>query len=79
MPDARRAAYRDLFKSAISEDDMAKIRAHIQQQKALGDSRFQAHIEALLARNVSLRPHGRPKLPPRDSERATPEQPPLLR
>lgn len=77
-PEVRRAAYRDLFESGISDDDMADIRAHVQQQKALGDSRFQAHIEALLARNVHLRPRGRPTKPPPSSEHTAVAQRSLL-
>lgn len=78
VPDARRTAYRALFKSAISDDDMADIRVHLQQQKALGDSRFQAHIEALLARNVSVRPRGRPRRSSPNSEHTASAQPSLL-
>jgi REP-associated tyrosine transposase len=40
---------------------MADIRAHVQQQKVLGDSRFQAEIEAMLDRKVAVRPRGRPR------------------
>lgn len=76
--DARQATYCALFKSAISDDDMAEIRTHVQQQKALGDSRFQARIEALLARNVSVRPRGRPRRSPPGSEHTASVQPTLL-
>ena len=78
-PDVRQATYRALFQTAIRDDDMAAIRAHVQQQKALGDPRFQTQVEALLARNVSVRPRGRPRLSPQGFERTVPEQPPLLR
>ncbi|HET7561446.1 MAG TPA: hypothetical protein VFJ87_03595 [Rhodanobacteraceae bacterium] len=46
---------------ANSDDAMADIRAHVQQQKVLGDSRFQAEIEAILDRKVAVRPRGRPR------------------
>lgn len=58
----RQSAYRALFKQALGDDELAHIREHVQQQKALGSSRFQAEIEALLARKVVVRPRGRPRL-----------------
>jgi len=58
----RQSAYRALFKQALGDDELARIREHVQQQKALGSSRFQAEIEALLARKVAVRPRGRPRL-----------------
>lgn len=38
------------------------VRNHVQQQKALGTSRFQAEIEALLGRRAVVRPRGRLRL-----------------
>jgi len=61
-PAARQAAYRALFSGALADEDLANIRIHVQQQKALGTSRFQAEVGALLARNVMVRPRGRPRL-----------------
>jgi putative transposase len=46
----------------LAEADLANIRIHVRQQKALGSSRFQAEVEALLERNVTVRPRGRPRL-----------------
>lgn len=60
-PEARQSAYRALFERAIGDDAMNDIRSHVQQQKALGDSRFQAEIEAMLNRKVGIRPRGRPR------------------
>jgi len=60
-PIARCNAYLALFKDTISEDRLAEIRAYIQQQRALGTPRFQAVIEAELARIASVRPRGRPR------------------
>lgn len=57
----RRAAYRALFAAPLGDDEVADIRAHLQQQKVLGTPTFQAEVEALLARNVSVRPRGRPR------------------
>jgi putative transposase len=62
-PPSRLAAYRALFTEAISDDELADIRAHVRQQKALGTSRFQEQVEAQLARAVTLRPRGRPRKP----------------
>lgn len=59
---ARRSAYRALFKQALGDDELADIRNHVQQQKALGTPRFQAEIEALLGRKAAVRPRGRPRL-----------------
>ncbi len=58
----RQAAYRALFSGALADEDLANIRIHVRQQKALGTSRFQAEVGALLARNVTVRPRGRPRL-----------------
>jgi putative transposase len=58
----RQSAYRALFRSALSDDELADIREHVQQQKVLGASRFQSEIEALLKRKVMVRPRGRPRL-----------------
>jgi putative transposase len=71
-PGARQTAYRSLFAHAISDDEMVDIRAHVQQQKALGDSRFQAEIEAMLNRKVAIRPRGRPRKTARDAEACEP-------
>jgi putative transposase len=57
----RQAAYRMLFKTALSDDQLRDIRAHLQQQRALGTNRFHATIEAELGRVAKLRPRGRPR------------------
>lgn len=59
---SRQSAYRSLFDRALREDELSDIRVHVQQQKALGSHRFQAEIEALLARKVVVRPRGRPRV-----------------
>lgn len=58
----RQSAYRALFKHALGDDDLADIREHVQQQRALGNARFQSEVEALLKRKVAVRPRGRPRL-----------------
>lgn len=61
-PAARQAAYRLLLADVGGEEEWANIRMHVQQQKALGTPRFQDEVGALLARNVMVRPRGRPRL-----------------
>lgn len=58
--EARCAAYRALFAEAIGQDRMEEIRLYVQQQRALGTSRFQGAIEADLHRAAKARPRGRP-------------------
>jgi putative transposase len=60
-PEQRRTAYRDLFRSAISDDRLLEIRSTLQQQRALGTHRFQDTIEAELKRVARVRPLGRPR------------------
>jgi hypothetical protein len=53
-------AHRQLIRESISDEDLQTIRRHVQQQRALGSSRFQAAIEAMNGRCASVRPCGRP-------------------
>lgn len=55
---ARAAAYRALFEDALGDDVVAEIRAHLQQQKALGSDRFQAWVEARTGKFAGLRRPG---------------------
>ncbi|HET7931071.1 MAG TPA: transposase [Rhodanobacteraceae bacterium] len=59
--DARATAWRDLLQQGIGQDDVDGIRAHLQQERALGDPRFQAMVESSLGRPVRVRPRGRPR------------------
>jgi putative transposase len=52
--------YRALLGQPVSEDEISKIRAHINQGKALGSTTFQEQIEELIGRSVGLKPKGRP-------------------
>lgn len=56
----RAAAYRTLFADAPGDDMVAEIRAHLQQQKALGSDRFQAWVETRTGKFAGLRRPGRP-------------------
>jgi putative transposase len=67
----RYEAYRELFKTAIDDDRLADIRSYIQQQRALGTTKFQQEIEATIGRCVKTRPAHRP---PRRHPDPTPDQ-----
>jgi REP-associated tyrosine transposase len=60
---SRGAAWREMLQRAADADDIAGIRAHLQQERALGDERFQAMVEKSLGRAVRIRPRGRPRRP----------------
>lgn len=57
----RAAAYRQWLSEGVSEDDLTTIRSHLRQERALGDTRFQAMVEKALNRPVACRPNGRPR------------------
>jgi putative transposase len=60
-PAQRGALYRDWLRQGIGEDDLQAIRMHLQQERALGDRRFQVMAEKTLNRPVSVRARGRPR------------------
>jgi putative transposase len=60
-PQVRAAAYRTLLREGIGEDELLSIRAHLEQERALGDVKFQAMIEKALGHPAQLRPRGRPR------------------
>ena len=60
-PAQRGALHREWLRQGISEDDLHAIRAHLQQERALGSPRFQAMVEKTLNRPVALRDRGRPR------------------
>tara|TARA_B100001059_G_C17808389_1_gene570636 strand:+ start:22 stop:714 length:693 start_codon:yes stop_codon:yes gene_type:complete len=57
----RQQAYRDLFRSEISEDVLADIRSTVKSGMALGNDRFKQEIEALTGRRQHKAQLGRPK------------------
>ena len=59
-PLERQARYRALFEHLASHEDTEAVRAHTQQQRALGSERFRAQVEALTQRAATVRPRGRP-------------------
>lgn len=56
----RAEAYRRLLSETVSDDDLTAIRAHLQQQRALGRDDFRAMVEAKTRRFASVRPAHRP-------------------
>lgn len=63
-PIARRAAYRRFLHEAIPDEEIAAIRLHANQQRALGSEEFRARMEAVLQRPVGIGRAGRPRLTP---------------
>lgn len=65
-PAARANVYRAWLMSGTDDEELTRIRAHMAQEKALGNPRFQAMLEKTLNRPVDLKPRGRPALPKGD-------------
>ena len=61
--DARQAAYRQLFKAAVSNDDLKLIRDCTHKGWALGNERFSKKMEAMGQRRAASKGVGRPKMP----------------
>jgi len=61
--DARREAYRALFRAHMDEETLDRIRAATNGNYALGGKRFEAEIAAALKRRVVRGVAGRPKKP----------------
>lgn len=58
----RAQRWREWLLSAVSQEELASIRKHLRQQRALGEPRFQAMVETALGRPACTRPSGRPVL-----------------
>ena len=58
--------YGEWLRQGMSDDDLCAVRAHRQQERALGNPRFQAMMEKTLNRPVSIRSRGRPRRTPID-------------
>ena len=58
--EVRQRYYQALFDEVLDEAQMQEIRNYLQQQRALGSTRFQADIEAQLGRCATVRPAHRP-------------------
>jgi putative transposase len=59
----RRRRYRALLLEALGQEEMASIRAHVNQGAAYGSDRFQRQIEALTGQTPRFRAQGRPRKP----------------
>jgi len=59
--DERQSAYRQLFRAAISGQDLKAIRESTHKGWALGNERFKEQIEALAHRQASSKGVGRPR------------------
>ncbi len=57
---SRQRNYQTLLCDSITEHEISKIRAHINQGKVLGSTSFQQEIKELVGRSVGLKPKGRP-------------------
>jgi putative transposase len=57
---ARPDAYRRWLREGMADTDLAAVRAHLQQERALGSEAFQQMVARTLKRPVSWRPRGRP-------------------
>ncbi len=55
-------AYRGWLDQGMDEHDLAAIRQHIRQERALGNARFQAMVAKTLDRPAVCRARGRPRL-----------------
>lgn len=60
-PYERARAYREWLLEGIGEDELQNIRTHLQQERALGDTKFQAMVAKALGRAVHVRGRGRPR------------------
>lgn len=62
-PGDRFEAYRRLVADVLDVETVEEIRKYLQQQRAFGNDRFQATVEAELGRFAAVRPAHRPKRP----------------
>jgi len=60
-PQVRASAYRTWLREGLGEDELQSIRAHLEQERALGDAKFQALVEKALGRPAQVRHRGRPR------------------
>jgi len=72
----RQAAYRQLFRAAISPEDLSNIRECTHKGWALGGERYREQIEALGQRRAASKGVGRPR---KDDNRDPVDRTPLIR
>lgn len=56
----RVSVYTEWLHAGLAREDEQSIYLHLTQERALGDSRFQAMVERALGRPTTCRPRGRP-------------------
>lgn len=61
VPEERRAAYRALFRSPMDEAMLGRVRAALNQERALAGARFRGAIAARLTRSLEPARRGRPR------------------
>jgi putative transposase len=59
---SRAAAYRSWLYAPLPPEELDAIRRHLEQEKALGNPRFQAMVEKTLNRTATVKPRGRPRV-----------------
>lgn len=60
-PHERARVYQTWLREGINEDELRNIRTHLQQERALGDTKFQAMVAKALGRPVHVTGRGRPR------------------
>ena len=63
-PEARQAAYRELFRTGLDDAALSELRLAIQQSQPIGSERFLQQIEQMTGQRREARPRGRPRLEP---------------
>ncbi len=61
VPEERRSAYRALFRSHMDEAMLRRVRAALNQERALASARFRGEIEARVSRSLDPARRGRPR------------------
>jgi putative transposase len=59
--DARRAAYRELFRGTLDDTPLSLLRLALNQDQPIGNDRFYREIEAMTGQRRELRKRGRPR------------------
>ena len=59
--EARRAAYRELFRGALEEKPLNDLRLALNQDQPIGNDRVYRDIEAMTGQRRELRRRGRPR------------------
>jgi putative transposase len=59
--EARRAAYRDLFRGMLDDKPLSLLRLALNQDQPIGNDRFYREIEARTGQRRELRKRGRPR------------------